>query len=391
MKDSKARYMMLRAGNFLLWVFVITTLIALILYVPKLYGAIINSDLGMLAGMTVIAVVEFVLFWTGIIIVYITSRQLGFKTRLWGILLGLIPIANIIMLFIILRVTGEEASFELSKCSLNQMRKDDTICQTRYPILLVHGVFFRDIKQLNYWGRIPDELEKNGATIHYGEQHSAASVDDCAKELEERILTLVKQNGYEKLNVIAHSKGGLDMRTAIAKTSIAPYIASLTTINTPHRGCEFADYLLDMIPKAQQKMIADTYNMAAKKLGDTNPDFMAAVTDLTSSACTKRNEVVKDNPDIYYQSVGSVLAKPSAGQFPLNMTYHLVNLFDGRNDGLVGEKSFAWGQDFNMIIGAGKRGISHGDMIDLNRENFDGFDVREFYVQLVAELKRKGY
>ena len=29
-------------------------------------------------------------------------------------------------------------------------------------------------------------------------------------------------------------------------------------------------------------------------------------------------------------------------------------------------------------------------MIDLNRENIEGFDVREFYVQLVAELKTHG-
>ena len=33
---------------------------------------------------------------------------------------------------------------------------------------------------------------------------------------------------------------------------------------------------------------------------------------------------------------------------------------------------------------------AHGDMIDLNRENIDGFDVREFYVQLVADLKKMG-
>ncbi|MGN0374887.1 MAG: hypothetical protein ACI4EN_05245 [Butyrivibrio sp.] len=39
----------------------------------------------------------------------------------------------------------------------------------------------------------------------------------------------------------------------------------------------------------------------------------------------------------------------------------------------------------------GKRGISHGDMIDLNRENIPGFDVREWYVQLVADLKNRGF
>ena len=30
-------------------------------------------------------------------------------------------------------------------------------------------------------------------------------------------------------------------------------------------------------------------------------------------------------------------------------------------------------------------------MIDLNRENIEGFDVREFYVQLVSDLKKAGY
>ena len=29
-------------------------------------------------------------------------------------------------------------------------------------------------------------------------------------------------------------------------------------------------------------------------------------------------------------------------------------------------------------------------MIDLDRENIPGFDVREFYVGMVADLKRRG-
>ena len=391
MKDTKTRYLALRAGNIILWIFVIASAVTVIRYVPRVVQALAEKDASGLSGLLLIVPALFILFWIGILIVYITSRQLGLKTRLLGILFGMIPVANLIMLFIILRITGREAKTELLKCSLNAARVHEQVCKTKYPLLLVHGVFFRDLKHLNYWGRVPDELERNGATIYYGEHHSAASVDECATELEQRILKIIQENGYEKLNVIAHSKGGLDMRTAIAKTSIAPYIATLTTINTPHRGCEFADYLLNKIPAAQQNVIASAYNKAAEKLGDTHPDFIAAVSDLTSSACVRRNETVKDADGVYYQSVGSVLAKPSAGQFPLNMTTHLVKLFDGRNDGLVGERSFAWGNDFRMLSAQGKRGISHGDMIDLNRENFDGFDVREFYVQLVAELKRKGY
>ena len=43
------------------------------------------------------------------------------------------------------------------------------------------------------------------------------------------------------------------------------------------------------------------------------------------------------------------------------------------------------------ITTKGKRGISHGDMIDLNRENIKDFDIREFYVQILADLKKSGY
>ena len=37
------------------------------------------------------------------------------------------------------------------------------------------------------------------------------------------------------------------------------------------------------------------------------------------------------------------------------------------------------------------RGISHGDIIDLRRDDYKGFDVIEKYVEIVAELKNMGY
>ena len=43
-----------------------------------------------------------------------------------------------------------------------------------------------------------------------------------------------------------------------------------------------------------------------------------------------------------------------------------------------------------MLQAPGRKGISHGDMIDLYRKNIKGFDVREFYVQLVKGLKEEG-
>ena len=93
-------------------------------------------------------------------------------------------------------------------------------------------------------------------------------------------------------------------------------------------------------------------------------------------------------PEIQCRSTGSAegfiralvpkLNVASGGRFPLNFLYQLVKYFDGDNDGLVSEASFPWGASYQYLTVDGKRGISHGDMIDLNRENISGFDVRNF-------------
>ena len=198
---------------------------------------------------------ELVIFWNGIIKVYCTSVQLGLKYRVWGIVLGMVMPADLVMLVLIYRITRRECAFETEKALLNKSRRDDQLCRTKYPLLLVHGVFFRDSKLMNYWGRIPAELEANGAVIFYGEQQSAASVEDSAAELAERIEQLVQKTGCGKVNIIAHSKGGLDSRYAISKLGSDKYVASLTTINTPHHGCLFAEYLLNTAPEKFVKSI----------------------------------------------------------------------------------------------------------------------------------------
>ncbi len=80
-----------------------------------------------------------------------------------------------------------------------------------------------------------------------------------------------------------------------------------------------------------------------------------------------------------------------SARFPLNLTYDLVKRFDGENDGLVSISSALWGNVYQELHLKGRRGISHGDLIDLNRENIREFDVREFYVNLVNDLKKKGF
>lgn len=333
---------------------------------------------------------EALVFWNGIIRVYSSSVQLGIRIRVIGLVCGMIPIAHLIALGIIIRTVSREATFENEKLLLDESRREERICATKYPILMVHGVFFRDFRYFNYWGRIPGALEANGARIFYGNHPSASSLEESGREIARRILQITEETGCGKVNIIGHSKGGLDARAALQLPGVAEHVASLTTVNTPHRGCEFADYLLTRIPAGQQARVAKAYNAALRRLGDPRPDFLGAVRDLTASACLEFNKRTPDIPGVYYQSVGTRLNRAAGGRFPLNFTYALAKRFDGANDGLVGQRSFPWGSDYRFLTVEGIRGISHGDMIDLNRENLPEFDVREFYVQLVSDLKKKG-
>lgn len=347
-KITSRRLRFCYSGCELLRIFLISMLLSAVYILAMIPIVFKENKLLWLLNLLCVFLAEAVVFWNGIIRLYISSVQIGIKWRVIGIMCGFIPIVNLIVLTKLMRLASNEVSFENEKNLYYLERKNEKICDTKYPILMVHGVFFRDFRYFNYWGRIPKELKRHGARIYYGNHQSAASVADSGRELSERIMEVLKETGASKVNVIAHSKGGLDTRYAISRLGMSQYVASLTTINTPHRGCEFADYLLDL------------------------------------------NEEVVDQPNVYYQSVGSKLNVASGGRFPLNFFYELVKYFDGSNDGLVSESSFPWGEDYHFLTVDGKRGISHGDMIDLNRENIQGFDVREFYVELVHGLKEKG-
>ena len=401
-KISTARNKVLEDGASLLQLFLSTTVIECVFSISSLIAILVthiyaDSNLGSryplvwVRHLIVAFVVELVLFWNGIVRVYLTSVQLGMKWRIIGIICGWIPVAQIYALCRIIRIVGDEALYENEKYLLNQIRAENQECQTRYPILLVHGVFFRDFRFFNYWGRVPGELKRNGADIYYGNQQSAASVARCGEELTARIRDILKASGCDKVNIIAHSKGGLDSRYAISVCGAADCVASLTTVNTPHRGCIFADYLLNKIPDKVCHSVSSKYNATLKRFGDHDPDFLEAVQDLTASACEGMNDKMPDCPGVYYQSVGTKMNRASSGRFPLNMVYPMVKHFDGDNDGLVSVESMKWGSRFTYLTVPKGRGISHGDMIDLNRENIPGFDVREFYVGLVHDLKEMGY
>ena len=387
---KRLRLKLCNHGTLLLTIFVWSLIPSLIWHIVLAFHTIPDTYMDFVWSFVYCVVASAILFWNGIVCVYCTSTQMGIKWRVIGALCGMIPVLNLIVLTRIINVTSDEVDFEIEKEIISTSPALSEICKTKYPLVLVHGVFFRDSKLFNYWGRIPRTLKLHGATIYYGEHQSALPVKESARELASRIKLIVDRSGCEKVNIIAHSKGGLDCRYAISEFGLAPYVASITTVNTPHRGCLFAERLLHAIPESVKNKVARVYNTTLTALGDETPDFLAAVNDLTAEACQKRNELLVFPDGIFAQSIGSVMEHPRKGQFPLNLSYRYVKNFDGENDGLVGESSFAWGEKYTLLRSKGTRGISHGDVIDLNRENIRDFDVRAFYSTLVSDLRRRG-
>lgn len=333
--------------------------------------------------------INFFLFLNGIIRIFFTSKWLSFRKRILLIFTIWIPVINILILFYTLRIIKWEYEFECYKASLKEIRAESDICKTKYPIILVHGVGFRDSRHFNYWGRIPRELMRYGVSIYYGNQEAFGTIEYNGEDIKKKILEVIKETGSKKVNIIAHSKGGLDSRYAISILGMDKYTASLTTISTPHRGCLFVDKMCKL-PERIYRGVAKFYDNIFKRLGDKNPDFYSATHQFTTYSSEEFNKNVVDSTLVYYQSYISIM-KDCFSDILLTIPYFFIKILEGENDGLVSISSAKWGTFKGVIKNEYHRGISHGDIIDLKRQDYKGFDVVEFYVQLVSELKKMGF
>jgi len=270
-------------------------------------------------------------------------------------------------------------------------------CCLKYPLLMVHGMGFRDRKHLCYWGRVPKTLEAKGAKVFFGNQDSVGSIESNAEIIARSLDEVLKQTGAEKVNILAHSKGGLESRYLI-NHGYHDKVASLTTIDTPHHGSKTVDFLM-RAPKWMVKAAARGNDIWMKILGDRNPDSYTCFDILTTRTAAQFNI---DNPapdDVYCQSY-AFKCNSSFSDPVFCITFPVVSRFDGENDGMVSVNSATWVNFKGVHTAPSKRGISHADVVDLRRRRFTSrapssneevSDIANFYVDVVKELKEMGY
>lgn len=319
------------------------------------------------------------------------SRRLGVWKRAAALWLLWIPLVNLPIFWYMYRKTGEEYRGVLCRAELDRLRDETSpdLCALRYPLILVHGIGFRDLKYFNYWGRIPGRLARYGGRVWYGCQQAWGTIENNAAALKQTVCQVMEQTGCQKVNIIAHSKGGLDARWMISHLNMGGAVASLTTIATPHRGSELLD-LLCRLPDPVYRLITRQIDRVFAKVGDPCPDAYHASRQLSPAFCAQFNEQTPDDPRVYYQSYAAAMGGFSS-DFLLSIPWLLLRLTGGENDGLVCVPSAQWGKFRGVLRGKNRRGISHGDLIDLKRQDYQGFDALEIYINIAAELKQMGF
>ena len=259
--------------------------------------------------------------------------------------------------------------------------------ELKYPVVLVHGLAKSDREEelVNSWGRIPQVLRENGVKVYFGNTDGWGGIETNAELLKITIDSILENTEYEKVNIIAHSKGGIDSRYFIWRYNYGDRVASLTTISTPHHGAELADLVFSSriihIRSVRERLLD-----IARIFGDGNTDVYGLNQDLTTENMRDFNANVAMDKRVYYQSIYSVMDDPlDDPKYTISNTR--IKNMSGDNDGLVSALSANWGSNIRRL----QVSLSHGQIIDQGSIRFPGVEIPDIYLEIIAELAQKGF
>jgi len=129
------------------------------------------------------------------------------------------------------------ANAQTSSCDNGQIIRSQIL-----PVILIHGY----AEPSNVWSTWEQLLGQNNipfcaVSFHQSDDECGSAISH-AKELAQIVQQVKDITGQHKVNIVAHSKGGLDARVYLANTN-TPDVANLIMIGTPNAGTPAA--LLD--------------------------------------------------------------------------------------------------------------------------------------------------
>ena len=122
-----------------------------------------------------------------------------------------------------------------------------TYSQTKYPIVLVHGLLgFDNLGPVEYFYGIPSALRADGAKVYIVQVSAANSTEVRGEQLLTQVKQILAATGASKVNLMGHSHGGPTSRYV---ASVRPdLVASVTSIGGVNKGSAVADVLLGIAP-----------------------------------------------------------------------------------------------------------------------------------------------
>ncbi len=255
----------------------------------------------------------------------------------------------------------------------------------KYPVVLVHGLCVKNFPFFNSFGPLPKQLKQRGISVYVPNHDAVGTVSRNAHQLKAEVEKICRREGCEKVNIIAHSKGGLDARQMISALGMQDRVASLTTLSTPHQGSMLSSTILKL-PRLFLGITAFFINTFFRVFGDRNPDIVTVAKELTGEHMAQFNACTPDRPEVYYQSYSSSLSKKNA--FLTYIPYQISRYCEkDETDGLVSVSSSRWGSYQGHIAG----GPNHIQMVSFTVSKKQRQAVADFYLHILAQLSEMGF
>lgn len=272
------------------------------------------------------------------------------------------------MLFVVLATIGVLAVAGFLVWIWRRRRRGEAAVAGPFPIVLVHGFLgFDEVavlgRRLQYFRGVVEALVAEGTDVHVVRLPPVASVRERALAL----TAYVEQLEAPRVNIVAHSMGGIDARYAIAELGLATRVAALVTIGTPHHGTPLA--------RAGRSLPARALRRVLESAG-----VSSSATDwLTPEQMQQFNARVGDAPQVYY---ASVVGRPGTAQtvLPLRTARRFLDRRAGTSDGVVPATSQVWGELLFEVP------ADHWAQIGWS----PSFDARPLYRNIVQHLRARG-
>ncbi len=289
-----------------------------------------------------------------------------------------------------------------------------------YPIVLAHGFFgfddFAGAGFITYFHGVKDALDADGEALVFTPEVDPFNTSVVrGAQLIERIEAILAMTGHAKVNIIAHSQGGLDAR--VVAHDRPDLVASITTFATPHRGSRISDVVLGLVSDDRLRNLVDELTRAIgaplyDEVGEAT-SVVASLGQFSTDGAALFNTTYTDRIDVAYYSLTGVsdrawgsacttaAAPPWVDRYagdrdPVDVLLAVSEaILDGGlldtfpNDGLVRVVDARWGRFLGCVPADHLDEV--GQLFGDSPGRGNAFDHRQLYVDLVRFLRTEGY